>query len=53
MANEILVQSSMDTRTIYCIKKSVEIAFKNGRIIKGKYSKIQTLQKKNEKIRHK
>ena len=35
MANEILVQISMDTGAIYGVQKYAEIVFKNGRIIKG------------------
>ena len=35
MANDILVQASMDTGAICSVKKCAEIVFKNDRIIKG------------------
>ena len=41
LANEILVQASMDTGAIYRVKKYAEIIFKNGRIIKGEGLQIR------------
>ena len=35
MANEILVQASVDARVIYGVKQYAEIVFKNGGIMKG------------------
>ena len=35
MANEILVQASMDTGAIYAVKKCAEIVFKKGKMVQG------------------
>ena len=48
MANDILVQASMDTGAICSVKKCAEIVFKNDRIIKGE--RLQIPQQKIEAL---